>query len=246
MKIAVPDSPLIAPIVSNIEAVCAHRGWQVVRADLEACGRLLLTHAVDAALVSPLGYGRGVAKVDYRIVQGPLVMLQDYTNVAGIDFRPGATSILTADSATPDAFLVTMGALIVGEKLDVDLEVHATADEPADCTIDLVQPGASPMLDVSEEWSDMTDGPLPMAVWTCRIEADVDAIAAAVNEMADTTVDVPVSELVPPDGDHFPREGHILYRWSDETEEALAAVLDMLFYHQLLPEIPAVKLLGRD
>jgi hypothetical protein len=246
MKIAVPTGPLYAPLVAHIDEVCARRGWQVVHAEIEACGRMLLTHAVDAALISPLGYGHGVAKVDYRIVPGMCVMLQDYTNIAGIDFRPGAASIITADSATPDEFLVTIGTLVVAEKLDVDLQVHARADEPADCMIDLVQPGARPMMDVSEEWSDLTDAPLPVAIWVCRVEADIDAISSAVTEMADARVETPVSEMVPLEGDHFPREGNVLYRWSEETEEALAAVLDVLYYHQLLPEIPAVKLLGRD
>ena len=64
--------------------------------------------------------------------------------------------------------------------------------------------------------------------------------------MADATQESPVSEMLPPSGDHFPREGRITYRWDDDSEEALAAALDLLFFHQVLREIPAVKLLGRD
>lgn len=245
MKIAVPDAALYAPLVANAEAVCAERGWSLVRAPIEQCGRLLLSYAVDAALVSPLGYGRGVGSVDYRIVPGPAVMLHDFTNVAGITFAAGATAIRSVASNTPDEFLVTIGMLILSEKLDAELSMNPSGAS-ADCTIDLTTSGETAMMDVSEEWADLTDAPLPVALWACRIEADLNAIAAAVGAMADATQESPVSEMLPPSGDHFPREGRITYRWNDDSEEALAAALDLLFFHQVLREIPAVKLLGRD
>ena len=245
MKIAVPDAGLYAPLTAAAESVCAERGWSLVRAPIEQCGRMLLSHAVDAALVSPLGYGRGVGSVDYRIVPGPAMMLHDFTNVAGITFAAGATAIRTVTSQTPEDFLVTMGMLILSEKLDAELSMNPTITA-ADCTIDLATSGGTAMMDVSEEWADLTDAPLPVALWACRIEADLDAVAAAVVAMADAIEERPVSEMLPPSGDHFPREGRITYRWNDDSEEALAAVLDLLFFHQVLREIPAVKLLGRD
>jgi predicted solute-binding protein len=245
MKIAVPDEAAYAPLIANAEAVCTERGWSLVRAPIEQCGRLLLSYAVDAALVSPLGYGRGVGSVDYRIVPKPFMMLHDFTNVAGITFTAGATAIRTVASNTPEDFLVMMGMLILSEKLDAELSLNPSAAS-SDCTIDRTMPGTTSMMDVSEEWADLTDAPLPVALWACRIEADLDAIAAAVAAMADPAQELPVSEMLPPSGDHFPREGRITYRWNDDAEEALAAVLDLLYFHQVLKEIPAVKLLGRD
>lgn len=245
MKIAIPDAALYAPLSAHAEAVCAERGWSLVRAPIEQCGRLLLSHAVDAALVSPLGYGRGVGSVDYRIVPGPAIMLHDFTNVAGITFAAGATAIRSVASQTPEEFLVTMGMLILAEKLDAELSMNPSAQN-ADCTIDLAVPGVTAMMDVSEEWADLTDAPLPVALWACRIEADLDAMAVAVGAMADAMQERPVSEMLSTSDDHVPREGRITYRWNDDSEEALAAVLDLLFFHQILREIPAVKLLGRD
>lgn len=246
MKIAIPDHPLYAPLVAHADRVCADRGWQLVRAPIEQCGAMLFTHAVDAALVSPMGYGRGVTKVDYRIVGGPALMLHDFTNVAGISFAPTMSALRTAVSHTPAECLVTLGMLILSEKLDVILTMHPAGQAEADCMIDLAGVGSAFAMDVSEEWADLTDAPLPAALWVCRIEADQDAVAGAVAAMADATTETPVSEMLAPTSDHVPRQGRITYRWTDETEDALAAVLDMLYFHQLLPEIPAVKLLGRD
>lgn len=246
MKIAIPDATLYAPLVVNAQAECDRRGWQLVQAPIETCGTMLLTHSVDAALVSPLGYGRGVGRVDYRLIPGPALMLHEYTNVAGITFAPHVAALQTAASRTPDEFLVQIGALILEEKLDATLTLNTSPSDEADCLINLASPGTMFAMDVSEEWFDLTDAPLPSALWACRIEADLDAMAQAVQIMADTTTERPVSEMVPPNGDHFPREGRITYRWNDDTEEALAAALDMLFFRQVLREIPAVKLLGRD
>lgn len=245
MKIAVPDAALYAPLIAHAEAVCAERGWSLVRAPIEQCGRLLLSHAVDAALVSPVGYGRGVGSVDYRIVPGPAIMLYNFTNVAGITFTEGAPAIRSVTSQTPEDFLVTMGMLILSEKLDAELSLNPTGAS-ADCTIDLTTSGVTAMMDVSEEWADLTDAPLPIALWACRIEADLDAMTAAVEAMADGTQERPVGEMLAPSGDHVPREGRVTYRWNDDSEEALAAALDLLYFHQVLREIPAVKLLGRD
>ena len=55
-----------------------------------------------------------------------------------------------------------------------------------------------------------------------------------------------VSEIVPITADHMPREGKILYRWNDDVQEGMEAALHMLFYHQLLSEIPAIKLFGTN
>jgi hypothetical protein len=44
----------------------------------------------------------------------------------------------------------------------------------------------------------------------------------------------------------MPREGKILYRWNDDVQEGMEAALHMLFYHQLLSEIPAIKLFGTN
>ncbi|MBU3740984.1 MAG: hypothetical protein FGM24_01740 [Candidatus Kapabacteria bacterium] len=246
MKIAIPDAALYAPLVANAQAECDRRGWQLVRAPIETCGTLLLTHSVDAALVSPLGYGRGVGRVDYRLVPGPALMLYEYTNAAGITFAPHVSTLQTAASSTPEEFLVQIGALILGEKLDATLTLNTSPSVDADCLINLATPGTDFALDISEEWFDLTDAPLPAALWACRIEADLEVMAQAVDAMADATAERPVREMVPPNGDHFPREGRITYRWNDDSEEALAAALDMLFFRQVLREIPAVKLLGRD
>lgn len=248
MKIAIPDSPLLSPLTQNVDAVCSERGWSVIRTSEAACADMLIRNIVDVALVSPLGYGKAVGVVDERIIPGPCLMLHDYCRVAGLWFAEGLADITTAASSTPDAFLTIIGSIILAEKFDVSAELQKRGSAAPDCRIDLVtETDPEPALDVSEEWTDITEQPLPVAVWACRIDADIDAVTEAVMAMADPDIlETTVVETVPSVGDHFPREGKRTWRWSDDTVPALEQAVELLFYHQHFRELPAIKLLGSD
>jgi len=46
--------------------------------------------------------------------------------------------------------------------------------------------------------------------------------------------------------DHLQREGRVLTKWNDDIKNAFEQTLELLYYHHLLPEIPAVKIYGID
>ncbi|MBU3698866.1 MAG: hypothetical protein FGM33_02475 [Candidatus Kapabacteria bacterium] len=251
MTIAIANEDLFGPLLRNIDAACASRGIALRRCSLEECGELLLASMVDAALVSPLGYGSGVGRVDYRIVGGPCLALQDYTHVFGADFTPGAADLLTYQPESKAAggqgsFMSTIMHMTLSEKFDVELR-PAQAGETADCVFGAPPSSAMQSLDLGEEWFDLAEAPLPIAIWTIRVDSEIENFDALVADAADAALQQrPVSELVPVTSEHAPREGAILYRWSDSVEEGLVATLNALYFRQLLPEIPAVKLYGRD
>ncbi|MCU0329575.1 MAG: hypothetical protein MUC47_01205 [Candidatus Kapabacteria bacterium] len=243
MIVAIPTTALAQPLVVSIDAVAERLNWKIIRASEAECSRMLLANTADVALLTPLGYGEGVGKVDYRIIPGPSVLLHDFTNVAGVTFSEGALDIQTATSSAPADWLIRMGALLLAEKFEIRVTM---SEPPADCTIDYAGAGV-PTIDVSEEYGDITDGPLPAYIWVARMDADLDTLTDAIQACADPSLtDIGVVEQLPAQAEHFPREGRITFRWTDETEDALDAALNLLFFHQILPEIPAVKLLGRD
>lgn len=252
MKIAIPDSPLVDPLIANAEGVCKRLGWTIVRATDDTCASLLLSNEVSLALLSPLGYGQGVGKVDYRIVTGPAITLHDYTDVGGIRFAPDVEEIASVGSHRPKSFLPVIGNILMREKFEipvVDLKPVSTVVD-TDCVIDenaFAEASSPAALDISEEWHDLSEGPLPVALWVCRNDADIDQIPSAISQMADPSVTEQfVNEPPSPTSDHTPREGRISYRWNDDVEDAVDAVLHVLFFHQLVPELPAVKILGRE
>jgi hypothetical protein len=243
MTIAIPDLPITDPLCVHVRAIADANGWTVRTASLDEGGRLLLLNSVELALTTPLGYGLGVGKVDYRVIPGPCMALEDYTNAYGIWFPEGGTGLATYSADEPEAFTTLAGRMVMAEKFDV---VLAPSPAPADCMIGAVS-GTAPTLDLGEEWFDLVESPLPVAIWVARVdadEADLDTVVAAFAD--ERLLERPVSELVPVTSDRMPREGKVLYRWSDDVREGLDAALHTMFYHQILPEIPAIKIYGQD
>jgi hypothetical protein len=84
MKIAIPRLELAQPLLTHAADVAARHGFTLVEASLEECGTMLLNNHVDVALMSPHGYGLGVGRVDYRLIPGPCLALEDYTHASGV------------------------------------------------------------------------------------------------------------------------------------------------------------------
>lgn len=246
MTIATPKLELARPLLENIEAVCARQGITIRTCSLEECGELLNNNLVQAALVSPQGYGMGVGKVDFRIVPGPCLALQDFTNTYGASFAEGRAELSTFYAPEPTSFMSRMMRMIMSEKFDVAMQSVAVADD-ADCRMGPPISGTSHTLDLGEEWFDIAEAPLPLALWVVRVDSEIEAFDQLVRDAAGGPIaEKPVSELPSTHSDHTPREGTILYQWSDAVEEGLVATLNALYFHQSLPEIPAVKVYGRD
>lgn len=255
MRLAVPTNPLYEPLVANAQRVCDERGWKLIRASEDECASLMLRNMVDAALLTPYGYGVAVSKVDYRIVPAPMMMAYDYTNIAGVWFREHCHEVKTIASNAPRDYMMMIGTIVLSEKFEIIADVQQTslplaeAITSIDAMVAWTQGTVPATLDISEEWSDLVETPLPLAFWVTRMDnEDLDVVSEAFASMADASAsqDRIVTEVVPAEGDHFPREGRISFRWSEELEEALFAALQILFFHQHFPELPAVKILGRD
>lgn len=244
MKIAIPRLELAQPLLTHAADVAARHGITLIEASLEECGTMLLNNNVDVALMSPHGYGLGVGRVDYRLIPGPCLALEDYTHAYGLWFPESGSALETYHATNPEAYLSVISRLVMAEKFDVHLAYTADATR-ADVTIGSTTENPTPAMDLGEEWFDIVESPLPLAVWVHRVDSEHLERVELVREFADQHLHHrEVSEFVPITADHMPREGKILYRWNDEVQEGMEAALHMLFYHQLLPEIPAIKLFG--
>ncbi|MBL7997233.1 MAG: hypothetical protein JNL32_01225 [Candidatus Kapabacteria bacterium] len=255
MTIAIPDNALFAPLFASAEAISADRTLRIIRTSENECARLLRNNNVDAAFLSPLAYGSEVGHTDYRIIPTKLCALRGWTNSAAIFFRPGMQSIGSIGSAHPDDFLIRIGGLLLEEQYDITTAIESAATSAGSDTtgFDAMiswrngEPTAEGM-DIGEEWFMAHERPLIAGLWVCRIDtAEEDDLFALTNTIAGSNL-TEMTECVEttPHHDTIPRSGEILWNWYDTAEEDLNAILYMLYYRQLLPEIPAVKLLGRD
>ncbi len=250
LSFAIPPNPLFAPLAADAGA---HR---IVTARSEReCATLLMNHLVDAALLSPLHYGLAATTVDYRIVPATGLFLSGYTGIASVYFTPNLAEITRCVSASPDDFIVTAGRILLAERYGLHpeftgVESAAVFEEflKAGCAIGYEgQIAAKPSLDVSEDWLDSFETPLPLALWVCRQDDDIPTeLPDILQKLAapGLTAEQLVEEHICDNPDHrheAERFGLVQWQWAPESVEALETVFDIMFYHQLLPVIPEAK-----
>ncbi|MCS7176898.1 MAG: hypothetical protein NZ960_04665 [Candidatus Kapabacteria bacterium] len=241
-RLAAPADPLYDPLV----AVSTDRAdIRLLRVSPEACAELLMAGRVEAALLSPLDYGRANGIVDYCILPGPALALEGYTQRVWLYFRPGLRTITRCATPSTQHFLAQALRLLFAEAYDIELQL---LDMPASGvsetlhSVDAVLSWQEDLpslgrLDIGEEWLSAFGYALPIAFWSCRAEVASEELLAAINELTHPQLpeSEPVAELSP-----YCR-GTVYWRWNETVANALRETLLLLYYHQLVPHISEVK-----
>lgn len=247
LKLAIPNNPIYNPLAENKlpETDAAH----IIRDDEAKIAELMLKNRVDAALLTPISYGRAVADADYRIAPGYCLAASGFTKLASIYFKKGLKIIESGASPTPEDFIIKMGAIILSEKYDIHIDLQKSPEgvdkilEKRDAAIVWGESAFNdPALDVGEEWFANYETPLPLAFWVCRNEEAPENLYETLNMLANTQIrnDVHIFD------EETGRSGKLIWTWSDEIEAALDQVFHILYYRQELDEIPKIKILGRE
>jgi predicted solute-binding protein len=216
------------------------------------CSELMLSNRVKAALLSPIGYGQAVVNADYRIIPGPALATYYFTGLSSILFKEGVNKINAVSTKYPESFIVKIGLQLLKENYQMNPEVikedKPLSDSIADASIILGKAPSGKGLDISEEWYMFSDLSLPLAFWVCRSEEYPENIIDIIKELSDKSAEQ--EEIISEYQDQPPSEenrtGKLIRHWNDEFESGLEYTLKFLFYLQHIPEIPAIKVLGRD
>ncbi|MCX8055511.1 MAG: hypothetical protein N3A67_07585, partial [Ignavibacteria bacterium] len=102
-------------------------------------------------------------------------------------------------------------------------------------------------IDISEEWFDAFEFPLPIAFWVTSGEIENADMLEIIDNIKDNLLSN--KETINENTDtakYQERSGEIIWKWSEEIESALDKTIDLLFYHQIIDDIPDTKILGRD
>ncbi len=256
IRLALPKNDIYKPLFVGCDSYCKSHNIKYYELSENQCAEYLLRNLVDAAFLSPLGYGRGVKIADYRIVPGPVLFTEDYTELATIYFNKGLNEVCSIQSSTPDDFMMLIARLLLNEKFGIDLKIEHTEASKEDILSHKdsailwgKEKGDDVSLDISEEWFDLFEEPLPLGFWVCRAEGYPPNIKEIINSIASS--DLPDKQEIEEseneaNSKHYKRRGSIYWRWAPHLETSIETVLLFLYMHQLLSDIPAVKILERD
>ncbi len=252
IRLAFPKNPIYNPLFEGSESYIKGKNIRCYQLNESECTDYMLRNLVDAAFLSPLGYGKGVKIADFRIIPGPMLFLENYTGFASIFFKPGLDNIYSLYSPTPDDFIIQIGQLVLNEKYGIDIQVKKMAGSKSEILTkydSAILWGSAEVddvsLDVSEEWYDLTEEPLPIGFWVCRAESHPPKIDKIVSSLT-ASYFIKNQEITEPNSKYHERKGKVYWDWEPELESSIEIMLLFLYLHQLLSEIPAVKILSRD
>lgn len=254
IKLAIPKNEIYRPLFENCEQFCSANNIKYYKLSEGECSDYLLRNLVDAAFLTPLGYGKGVKVADFRIIPGPVLFTEDYTGLATIYFKKGLSDVSSILSNSPDDFMMVIARLLLNEKFGINLELEKTQSNRSEILLEhdsAILWGSDKTdevtLDISEEWFDLFEEPLPLGFWVCRAESYPPHIKEIVEKIAsDSLPEKQEIEEVQENARHYHRKGLLYWRWTPMLETSVETVLLFLYLHQLLSEIPAVKILDRD
>ncbi len=255
MKLAVPNIIAYEKLFNNSDFIDNVKDLQIFKVNEEDTYKLLLAKKVDAALLSPLGYGLGVDKADFRIIPETALSTVDYTGLASIFFRQGLQEISKVASNRPNDYLIKIGGILLAEKYGFDVELFEADGGKNDilkkfdaAIIREQSHAADNALDVSDEWFDMYEMPLPLLAWVTWQDATPEKLIQYIRNIATIGEgkEENIIETSSAKTDYNLREGQLFWSWTEEVEKAFEQMLQFLYFHQFFSHIPAIKVFGRD
>ena len=254
-RIAIPVDEIFSGLIVNKEEVCKKYDVRIFELDEDKCFELYLSNKADVILISPLTYGLNIGKSDSMIIPASALSLIGYTEIASIIFKKELKTFETIATQFPESYLFSISKLLLAERYDMlpkTLIVQGTESKLLENADSAFIRGKSKenfnSLDIGEEWYDTFEMPLPLAFWICKSEEYPEDIINILKELSnfDKTKEINIFEETGKYSELPVRQGIISCEFSKEFEEALAQVFHFLYYHQLIGDIPEIKILGRD
>ncbi len=254
IKIGVPNKEIYNFLLDNSSAIKDEYGIQIFRDDEEKLLRLFMDNRLELMLMSPLSYGKGMGSSDFRIIPGPCLSSESYTGLASIYFNRNCNNFKSLAAAKENDFLTIASRIILAERYNSFPEIFETKlplDEMLqkyDTALVLEKStGNDFALDLSEQWFDTYEFPLPLGFWVCKAEdypKDIEQIVSKLT--SDNGEEQQIFDNMEVNGNLYSREGYLIKKWSEDVENSLFETLQLLYMLQIYEDIPAVKVLGRD
>ena len=213
----------------------------------------LLEGEVDMALAAPLLYSRREA--DLVLLQGACVAAVGATGELQLQFREGLRQFRTVGFYGTPGMETMLAEIVLREKYRMRPRLVAVQQPPAEAlaAVDALlfpigcdhQPIEEfPMLDVVDEWFDMTQLPFVREVavaWESRMDSDINDVFVQAGMETDLAVLAQLDEQMHGRGTESNTESlpaHYRYRFTEDAQEGLKQFFQHAYFHGLHRDIP--------
>jgi predicted solute-binding protein len=238
------------------------RGWETIPADRP--GDLLLAGEADVVLTPALDYARCLGLVDYALVEGFGIFTAGFAGLIEILFNKHLVSFQSLAVKDAAAAETIVAKVLLSEKHDIVpkliqvgrgaslQEMLAAADSALLAGDDAIfeKSGNPSLLDVSDEWEDTTETPLPYMLAWGRVQevpqGALDDLLAARDQAVLLLPDHVARHSSAEQANVFYQRylrGNIRYSMENGDIRALDAFFRYAFYHGAIADIPAIKFL---
>jgi predicted solute-binding protein len=238
------------------------RGWETITT--EHPEELLSRGVADIAFTSPLRFAQAIGSVDHAIVPGISITTRGFAGLLKLVFNKGLVSFESVAIKNPTGAEAVIAMMILAEKHDIEPRVVPVAADAsldamlaaADCALlvgdDAIfnSGGSSSLLDLTDEWEDVVEAPLPYMIAWGRVgavpQAAIDELAAARDEAVLLLADAAAQHANAAAANTFYQRylrGEISYTLNESEIAALDAFFRYAFYYSAITDIPTIKLL---
>lgn len=251
IKIAIPNNPIYMEITENAENIAEKSNMEIYRLPENQLGELFLSNRFDVALINPLIYGKGVIKGDYRVIKGPALFAEGYTETVSMYFNPKLSTIDKFTVTSKDEYLMIISRILLAERYgilgELDESKGTISDDldKYDAAFAYGKPDNIRSMDLTEDWTDQFRISLPIAFWAVKNEEEPLGIVEAVHRFTRENLkpEKIIKEKPSKDEINYHRTGKLIYHWQDYLEKDIDETLELLFLHQQTPEMAAVKII---
>lgn len=211
-----------------------------------------------------MDFARAIGVVEFAFVPGLSITTRGFAGLLKLVFNKGLVSFESIAMKNPKGAEGVIALMILAEKHDIEprivtLPAEASLDEmlaAADCALlvgdDAIfnSGGSSSLLDLTDEWEDVVEAPLPYMVAWGRIgaipAAAIEELAAAREEAVLTLADCAAQHQQTVAANAYYQRylrGEISYTLNESETAALDAFFRYAFYYSAISDIPTIKFL---
>lgn len=254
IRLAAPSNKIYENLLANYKNNKDKFDIELFKTTESQCADMMVSGKVEIALLTPLEYSRIHKDLDLKIIPGPALALNGFSQDVSIYFNPGLKNIDTCAIESKEDYLMKIAQVTLAERyglspdfIEMKEGIRASLDEYDAAIVYGKSTAQNAALDFSEDWHDSMNHSLPLAFWVCRAEEYPENVIEIVTSLKNPAV--PNKEIIIDDtqeGEEFQRSGVRIYQWNYEIENALDETMQFLYYHQLVNNIVDSKVLGRD